>query len=105
MKLIGIALVCVLAGPAGCKAKDAGKNDDAKASGKKTESSGGDDPADGIDACADWRSKLAACEPLKKTSASLIEKTKDAWRLKKMSKSDIAEDCKKKIETLPRACR
>jgi hypothetical protein len=90
------------------------KGDDKKADHKKTRSDdkkadeGGDsggDPSDGIGACDDWKKKVSSCEVLKKSAASLIEKTAVVWRKKGMSKDEIETDCKEKTESLPKVCR
>ncbi len=121
--LLPCLLACVLASSSACKAKDKGHDDrdetkgssakDDKERGSKTnrskssedEASSSDDPAEGIAACADWRTKISACGPLQKSAPSLIDKTKVVWRSKKLSKSDIEKDCKDKIDFLPPVCR
>jgi hypothetical protein len=101
----GTAALCTALALTACRGKknDSSSKDEDKKSAAETDSGG--DPADGISACSDWRTKLSACEPLKKTAPSLIDKTKDVWRMKKLSKSDIESDCKSKIESLPKSCR
>ena len=121
--LLPCLLACVLVSSTGCKAKDKAHDDASTSSTKEKEkekekgskssrskssedeSSSGDDPAEGIAACADWRKKISACGPLQKSAPSLIDKTKDLWRIKKLSKSDIEKDCKDKIDLLPSICR
>ncbi len=117
------ALASVLVASTGCKGKDRSHDDarGASASAKDDkpgasrgagpkpasgdEGPSGGDPAEGIAACSDWRAKLSACAPLKKTAPTLIDKTKDVWRMKKLGRSEIEKDCKDRIDLLPSACK
>jgi hypothetical protein len=86
------------------------KKDDKKV--EKTEekkdtpsASAGDELGTDIPECVDWEKKLTSCEVLAKTAPSLLTATKKVWKIKSYSKSDIKDDCVKRIESLPSVCR
>jgi hypothetical protein len=67
--------------------------------------SGSDELGSDIAECVDYEKKLTKCEVLAKTAPSLLEGVKKVWKLKNYSKTEIKDDCVKKIAALPKPCR